>query len=91
MDAYLQNKKNGRNNSLIIRENRAKASKPERTEALKKVKELCIEFGFTAGVIRDALAEEARFNSGSYWENRYSARGNSVDGCYGRLAEFKSE
>lgn len=84
-------KKNGSNNSLILRENRAKASKPERTEALKKVKELCIEFGFTAGVIRDALAEEARFNSGSYWENRYSARGNSGDGSYGRLAEFKAE
>jgi len=31
------------------------------------------------------------FNSGHYWESRYSAGGNSGAGSYGRLAEFKSE
>ena len=29
----------------------------ERAEALKKVKELCKEFGFTAGMLKGALAE----------------------------------
>ena len=30
-------------------------------------------------------------NSGNYWEGRYSAKGNSGAGSYGRLAEFKAE
>jgi hypothetical protein len=33
------------------------AKKRERAEALKKVKEVCKEFGFTAGVLKGALAE----------------------------------
>ena len=34
-----------------------KAKKSERTVALKKVKELCKEFGFTAGMLKGSLAE----------------------------------
>lgn len=35
---------------------------------------------------------ERRFTeSAGYWENRYETGGNSGDGSYGRLAEFKSE
>ena len=33
------------------------AKKRERAEALNKVKELCKVFGFTAGTLKDALAE----------------------------------
>ena len=33
------------------------AKKRERAEALKKEKELCKEFGFTAGMLKGALAE----------------------------------
>ena len=35
----------------------AEAKKNERTVALKKVKELCKEFGFTAGMLKGVLAE----------------------------------
>ena len=35
----------------------AEAKKRERAEAPKKVKELCKEFGFTAGMLKGALAE----------------------------------
>jgi len=35
----------------------AEAKKSERTVALKKVKELCKEFGFTAGMLKGVLAE----------------------------------
>lgn len=31
------------------------------------------------------------FDSGKYWERRYSAGGNSGAGSYGRLAKFKAE
>ena len=34
----------------------AEAKKRERAEALKKVKELCREFGITAGMLKGALA-----------------------------------
>lgn len=30
------------------------------------------------------------FSSAGYWENRYAESGNSGDGSYGRLAEFKA-
>jgi len=33
------------------------AKKRERAEALKKVKEICREFSFTAGMLKGALAE----------------------------------
>ena len=35
----------------------AEAKKRERAGALKKVKELCREFGFRAGMLKGALAE----------------------------------
>ena len=35
----------------------AEAKKNERTDALRKVKELCKEFGFTAGMLKGVLAE----------------------------------
>ena len=38
----------------------AEAKKRERAEALKKLKELCKEFGFTAGMLKGALAEGRR-------------------------------
>ena len=41
----------------IIQQQMAEAKKNERTVALKKVKELCKEFGFTAGMLKGALAE----------------------------------
>ena len=33
------------------------AKKNERTDALRKVKELCKEFGFTTGMLKGSLAE----------------------------------
>jgi len=41
----------------IIQQQVTEAKKNERTDALKKVKELCKEFGFTAGMLKGALAE----------------------------------
>jgi hypothetical protein len=32
-----------------------------------------------------------RFNSKDYWESRYALGGNSGEGSYGRLSEFKAE
>jgi hypothetical protein len=40
-----------------IQQQMAEAKKSERTVALKKVKELCKEFGFTAGMLKGVLAE----------------------------------
>ncbi|HHZ64752.1 MAG TPA: hypothetical protein EYN51_04510 [Flavobacteriales bacterium] len=40
-----------------IQQQMVEAKKRERAEALKKVKELCKEFGFTAGMLKGALAE----------------------------------
>ena len=40
-----------------LQQQMVEAKKRERTEALKKVKELCKEFGFTAGMLKGALAE----------------------------------
>ena len=34
------------------------AKKNERAEALKTVKKLCKEFGFTSGMLRDSLKEK---------------------------------
>lgn len=38
----------------------AEAKKNERTVALKKVKELCKEFGFTAGMLKGSLSERGK-------------------------------
>lgn len=40
-----------------LQQQMVEAKKRERAEALKKVKELCREFGFTAGMLKGALAE----------------------------------
>ena len=40
-----------------IQQQIVEAKKSERTVALKKVKELCKEFEFTAGMLKGALAE----------------------------------
>ena len=40
-----------------IQQQTAEAKKNERTNALKEVKWLCIEFGFTAGMLKGSLAE----------------------------------
>jgi SAM-dependent methyltransferase len=37
------------------------------------------------------LAERQFKQSAAYWENRYEMGGNSGDGSYGKLAEFKAE
>jgi hypothetical protein len=40
-----------------IQQQMVEAKKNERTSALKEVKRLCKEFGFTAGMLKGALAE----------------------------------
>jgi hypothetical protein len=40
-----------------IQQQMAEAKKSERTDALKEVKRLCKEFGFTAGMLKGSLAE----------------------------------
>ena len=39
------------------------AKKNERANALKEVKRLCKEFGFTAGMLKGSLAEGRKVNS----------------------------
>ena len=41
----------------VIKQQMAEAKKNERTNALKEVKHLCKEFGFTAGMLKGSLAE----------------------------------
>lgn len=45
-------------------------------------------FGRIIRKIRASRQQE--FSSASYWENRYANSGNSGDGSYGELAEFKA-
>jgi SAM-dependent methyltransferase len=40
--------------------------------------------------IKKFFKENEAFNSAKYWEGRYSSGGNSGEGSYGRLAEFKA-
>ena len=40
-----------------IRQQMVEAKKNERSNAFKEVKRLCIEFGFTAGMLKGSLAE----------------------------------
>jgi len=40
-----------------IQQQKAEAKKNERTNAIKEVKLLCKEFGFTAGMLKGSLAE----------------------------------
>ena len=48
-----------------IQQQMAEAKKNERTNALKEVKRLCKEFGFTAGMLKGPLAEGRKPKSGS--------------------------
>ena len=41
----------------LIQQQMVEAKKNERTNALKEVKRLCKEFGFTAGMLKGSLAE----------------------------------
>ena len=43
--------------SRIMGEHQVEAKKSERANALKEVKRLCKEFGFTAGMLKGALAK----------------------------------
>jgi hypothetical protein len=45
-----------------IQQHMAEAKKNERTDALKELKRLCKEFGFTAGMLKGSLAEGRRSN-----------------------------
>ncbi|MDA9281270.1 hypothetical protein N9Q14_01485 [Pseudomonadales bacterium] len=45
------------NKVVMFTSSECMSKKNERTVALKKVKELCKEFGFTAGMLKSALAE----------------------------------
>ena len=47
-----------------IQQQMVEAKKHERAEALKEVKRLCKEFGFTAGMLRGALAEPRKKKAG---------------------------
>ena len=40
--------------------------------------------------IKKLIGQKEIFNSGNYWESRYLSGGNSGDGSYGRLADFKA-
>ena len=44
----------------VLQQQMAEAKKNERAVALKTVKRLCKEFGFTAGMLNGALAEERK-------------------------------
>jgi hypothetical protein len=41
----------------VLQQQMVEAKKNESADALKKVKRLCKEFGFTAGMLKGALAE----------------------------------
>ena len=43
-----------------IQQQMIEAKKNERTNALKEVKHLCKEFGFTSGMLKGSLAESRR-------------------------------
>ena len=40
--------------------------------------------------ILNKILGKDKFNSKKYWENRYASGGNSGDGSYGRLSQFKA-
>ena len=42
---------------VTIQQQMAKAKRSEHTVTLKKVKDLCKEFGFTSGMLKGSLAE----------------------------------
>ena len=48
-----------------IQHQMAESKKNERTNAIKEVKRLCKEFGFTAGMLKGSLAEGRKPKRGS--------------------------
>src|ERR1700719_5232063 len=40
--------------------------------------------------IRKIFGQKEAFNSAGYWEGRYNQGGNSGEGSYGQLADFKA-
>ena len=44
----------------VIQRQMVEAKKNERANALKELKRLCKEFGFTAGMLKGSLAEERK-------------------------------
>ena len=48
----------------VIRQQMVEAKNNERAKALKEVKRLCKEFGFTAGMLKDSLAKGRKKNNG---------------------------
>ena len=46
-----------RTNTEAVQQQMAEAKKNERTNALKEVKRLCKEFGFTAGMLKGSIAD----------------------------------
>jgi len=46
----------------VIKGDDKEAKKNERTNALREVKRLCKEFGFTAGMLKGSLAEGRKTN-----------------------------
>ena len=51
-------------NGSTIQQQMVEAKKNERVNALKEVKRLCKEFGFTAGMLKGALAEGRKPKNG---------------------------
>ena len=49
-------------NTEAIQQQMVEAKKNERANALKEVKRLCKEFGFTAGMLKGSLAEGRKKN-----------------------------
>jgi|TARA_B110000090_G_C13102433_1_gene339088 uncharacterized membrane protein (DUF106 family) len=49
-----------KNEMETIQQQMAEVKKNQHTIALKKVKELCKEFGFTVGMLKGALAEGSK-------------------------------
>ena len=55
-----------------IQQQMVEAKKNERANALKEVKRLCKEFGFTAGMLKGSLAEGRKTKGPSLWESLFS-------------------
>ena len=48
----------------VIQQQMVEAKNNERAKALKEVKRLCKEFGFTAGMLKESLAKGRKKNNG---------------------------
>ena len=57
-----------------IQQQMAEAKKNERTNALKEVKRLCKEFGFTAGMLKGSLAVREKYGAIGKFSSAQSKR-----------------